>query len=149
MDEPSPRDGAGWTTGAPKWAAVLVLGGASVFGMAWSIRRGGGEAWPRGAPDGGSSGVVSAREADVTASSADTSLSPPVDVGGIDARIDINTASRAELELLPGVGEVLAREIVADRERNGPFRSVDDLDRVKGIGAVTVERLRDRVKVGP
>lgn len=153
MEPPPPREGVDWTTGAPKWAAVLVLGGAAVLGMAWSIGRGGVEAWPRGAPGGGPAGMAAPREAAPPESSAgsspDSSSTAPAGARAIDVRIDINSASRAELELLPGVGEVLAREIVADRERNGPFRSVDDLDRVKGIGAVTVERLRDRVKVGP
>lgn len=43
------------------------------------------------------------------------------------ARININSATAAELEALPGVGEVTAARIVAYREQNGPFRSVDDL----------------------
>ncbi|MDO4575598.1 MAG: helix-hairpin-helix domain-containing protein [Planctomycetia bacterium] len=48
--------------------------------------------------------------------------------------VDLNTAGIPELMLLPGIGEVTARKIVAEREKNGPFRSVGDLRRVTGIG---------------
>ena len=57
-------------------------------------------------------------------------------------QIDLNSASRHELSLLPGVGPVLASRIVADRGRNGCFQSVDALRRVHGIGPVTLRRLR-------
>lgn len=59
-----------------------------------------------------------------------------------DMRIDVNAASAAELSALPGLGPALAQRIVDDREARGPFKSVDDLDRVKGIGKAIVERLR-------
>lgn len=62
-------------------------------------------------------------------------------------RIDLNTATAAQLELLPGIGPSKARTIVEDRDRHGPFRSVEDLDRVRGIGSKTVERLREHVTV--
>ncbi|MEZ6235673.1 MAG: ComEA family DNA-binding protein [Phycisphaerales bacterium] len=62
--------------------------------------------------------------------------------GGVAQMIDINTASAAELELLPGIGPSRARAIVEDRRANGAFRSVDDLDRVPGIGSATVDGLR-------
>ena len=65
------------------------------------------------------------------------------------ARININTASAAELDLLPGVGEVTAARIIAFREENGPFRSVDDLVLVEGISAKTVGGLRDLVTTAP
>ena len=52
-----------------------------------------------------------------------------------------------ELETLPGIGEVRARAIVADREANGPFRIVEDLTRVKGIGEGTLAGLMDYVTV--
>ena len=56
--------------------------------------------------------------------------------------VDLNTAAWHELILLPDIGETLAKRIVESRERDGAFASVDDLDRVRGIGAATVERLR-------
>ena len=62
-------------------------------------------------------------------------------------RIDVNTAGVRELSLLPGVGPVLARRIVSNRERLGHFGSVDDLDRVHGVGKKTIERLGDACEV--
>jgi competence protein ComEA len=59
-----------------------------------------------------------------------------------DYRIDINSATWVEWVQLEGIGETLARRIVADRELHGPFRSVGDLQRVAGIGPKTAERLR-------
>ena len=48
--------------------------------------------------------------------------------------VNINTATEAELDTLPGIGEELARRIVAYREENGPFAATEDLINVKGIG---------------
>ena len=57
-------------------------------------------------------------------------------------RIDLNRADSRELTLLPGVGPVLARRILENRRRQGHFSSIDDLDRVHGIGKKTIEGLR-------
>ncbi|MBA3313318.1 MAG: helix-hairpin-helix domain-containing protein [Planctomycetota bacterium] len=62
-------------------------------------------------------------------------------------RLDPNTATWVELAQLDGVGETLAVRIVEDREANGPFRTLDDLDRVKGIGAKTLDRLRPYLQI--
>lgn len=64
-----------------------------------------------------------------------------------DERVDLNRASAVELRRLPRVGDALARRIADDRERNGPFRSVDDLARVPGIGPATVTRLSPHLEV--
>lgn len=64
------------------------------------------------------------------------------------ARVNINTADIATLMTLDGVGEATAKKIVAEREGNGPFATVDDLTRVPGIGEKKLEALRDRVTVG-
>ena len=64
-----------------------------------------------------------------------------------DGRIAINRADEAALTTLPGIGPALAKAIVAERTRGGPFRRVEDLRRVRGIGATTVERLRGRIIV--
>lgn len=66
----------------------------------------------------------------------------------LDYRIDVNTATWVEWTQLDGIGESLAERIVADRKANGPFRSVDDLRRVKGIGPKTLARIRRYVTVG-
>ena len=62
-------------------------------------------------------------------------------------KIDLNTATAAQLETLDGIGPKLAQRIIEDREANGPFASVEELDRVSGIGPATVENLRDFVTV--
>lgn len=61
--------------------------------------------------------------------------------------VDINRADTLALQVLPGVGPALARRI-AEARRESPFRTVDDLVRVRGIGPATVERLRPLVTVG-
>jgi competence protein ComEA len=69
---------------------------------------------------------------------AETGSGPPASGSGIDP----STASLAALRTLPGVGPVLAARIIEDRVRNGPYRTPDDLRRVKGIGEATLERIR-------
>ena len=66
---------------------------------------------------------------------------------GHDALVDINRASAAELEELPGVGPATAEAIIAHRDQHGPFASVDDLLDVRGIGEAKLEQLRDRATV--
>ena len=61
--------------------------------------------------------------------------------------VDLNAADATALDTLPGVGPVLAARIVAYRESNGPFRSVDQLDEVSGIGDKLMEQLRPLVRV--
>lgn len=61
------------------------------------------------------------------------------------AAVDINTASEAELDGLPGIGPSKAKAIVAERTRHGPFRSVEDLKRVKGIGDKVLDKLKGQV----
>jgi competence protein ComEA len=60
-----------------------------------------------------------------------------------DPPLDVNTASEAELQRLPGIGPAMSARIVAAR----PFKSVDDLRKVKGIGAKTLETIRPWVSV--
>jgi competence ComEA-like helix-hairpin-helix protein len=62
--------------------------------------------------------------------------------------IDVNRAAVGELRVLPGIGAVRAEAIVLERVRNGPFRRIEDLDRVDGLGPETVEELRPFVRVG-
>lgn len=64
------------------------------------------------------------------------------------AAIDLNTADAATLARgLLGIGDSRARAIIEHRRRHGPFRSVDELALVKGIGPKTVERNRGRLRV--
>lgn len=64
------------------------------------------------------------------------------------AKIDINTANEAQLAQLAKVGPKKAQEIIRYREANGPFKNVDDLAKVKGIGEKTVEQNRERLLAG-
>jgi competence protein ComEA len=61
--------------------------------------------------------------------------------------VNLNTAGTEELCTLPGIGEVKAVAIIAYREGNGPFRSVDELVNVKGIGAKTLAKIRHRLSI--
>jgi competence protein ComEA len=63
------------------------------------------------------------------------------------ALVSLNTADATALELLPGVGPVLAQRIVQWRMTNGPFRSVDELGEVSGIGDAIMSQLRPLVTV--
>lgn len=69
----------------------------------------------------------------------------PVQSGKLMPRIDINNAPRETIETLPGVGPKLAQEILTGR----PYKTIDDLDKVKGIGPKKLEQLRPRVFIAP
>ena len=56
-------------------------------------------------------------------------------------RVDVDRASAADLQALPGIGPALAGRIVANRDSVGPFRGLQQLGRVKGIGPATLKRL--------
>jgi competence protein ComEA len=62
-------------------------------------------------------------------------------------KIDINRAEPWLLEALPGIGETLAQRIVVYRSENGPFRIVEDLLRVSGIGQGTLDKIKDYITV--
>lgn len=117
---------------APPSAAGAALG-ASGSAMAGAT---GGIAPSLGAPMTGG---------DPAAGSGDGAGLSPADASGVT--IDLNTAGTAELESLPGVGPALAARILAQRQSQGPFRSVQDLLEVPGIGAKTLARFADKVVV--
>jgi competence protein ComEA len=68
---------------------------------------------------------------------------------GDDGLIDLNRAGAAELEELPGVGPTLAGRILARREEQGPYRSVEELQEVSGVGAKLFAQIAPLVTVGP
>jgi competence protein ComEA len=61
--------------------------------------------------------------------------------------VDLDRATAEDLAAVPGIGPGLAAAVVRDREENGPFRSPDDLRRVRGIGPARMERARPWVQV--
>jgi competence ComEA-like helix-hairpin-helix protein len=111
---------------------VGILGGATVGGW-WSTRGTGGRI--------DSLVVPAVIPSDSTAADG----RPPARLS-IDYLPDplafLSFASPDSLDLLPGVGPVLATRLVAARREHGPFRTWDDVDRVRGIGPKTIERLK-------
>jgi len=67
--------------------------------------------------------------------------------GGSSGKININTADASELQKLSGIGPGKAKSIIDYRNKNGPFKSVDDLLNVSGIGEKTLEKIRDEIVV--
>ncbi|MBR1553253.1 MAG: ComEA family DNA-binding protein [Schwartzia sp.] len=64
-----------------------------------------------------------------------------------DGKIHINTAGEKELDELPGVGPIMAKRIVEYRNEHGPFESVDDLAKVRGIGAEKLAKIREKAEL--
>ena len=62
-------------------------------------------------------------------------------------KVNLNTATLAQLDALPGVGPVLAQRILTHRDQQGGFRAVGDLRQVDGIGDARYEQLKDLVTV--
>jgi competence protein ComEA len=62
--------------------------------------------------------------------------------------VDINLASAAELDALPGIGEELASRIIAYREANGPFKQIEEIQEVDGIGPGIFDEIKDMITVG-
>ncbi len=85
----------------------------------------------------------------VLAVSLDAAPPAPTDAPAPTTTLDINTATQQQLQLLPRIGPTIAQRIVNDRERHGRYRSVEQLDRVVGIGPKTIERLRPHIRVQP
>ncbi len=150
--------GTHWTSGAPKWAAILILGAAATAAIGWSIGRDGGS-WrtPQRAAAQPLAPILTptAAPAPVTPQPAPTAApapAPPQDqqpaaAPAIRKLINVNTAAQGELELLPGIGPALAKRILDYRATKGPFKRIDDLDNVKGIGPKILARLRPQVTV--
>lgn len=122
-----------WSLSPARTFAAGVLAGAGFIGLVWTVatRQPGSAPRPWPTPTEAAAQEGPAAGLDVT------------------VRVDVNAATAAELMLLPGIGPALAGRIIADRRENGPFGSVDDLDRVSGIGVRTVERLRPFVDAAP
>lgn len=98
--------------------AVLLLGGLILLFSGWQL-------------------VTSRRP-----TSTDTVTRP------LDFRADFNTAPASELSLLPGIGPEMAKRIIVEREARGPFRSVEDLSRVRGIGPKTIRQIESMARFG-
>ena len=62
--------------------------------------------------------------------------------------VDVDGATQAELEALPGIGPTLAKRIIEDRNRRGPFHSMEGFQRVKGVGPGLARKLAGRITFG-
>ena len=63
----------------------------------------------------------------------------------VTAMVNINTASAKGLQTLPGIGSVTAQRIIDYRTAKGPFATLDDLLKVKGLGQNTLQKISDRI----
>ena len=70
-----------------------------------------------------------------------------VEENEVNAKVNINTASKEKLETLPGVGETTAQKIIDYREANGKFKTIEDIKNVSGIGDAKYESLKDKITV--
>ncbi|WP_238882099.1 ComEA family DNA-binding protein [Clostridium sp. YIM B02551] len=64
-----------------------------------------------------------------------------------DGIININTATEAELDTLPGVGKVMAGKIIEYREKNGGFKSIEELKKIDRVGEGTFDKLKDKISI--
>ncbi len=64
------------------------------------------------------------------------------------ATININTATAAQLDTLPGIGPSKSAAIVDYRTKNGPFNTIEDIQKVSGIGPVTFANMKDSITIG-
>jgi len=132
-----------------RFALVGFIAGAATIGLAWTIAtRNNASPTRTTATTAFSTTTFEPRQPSTspntpaTDATAQTTAAKPA-----TALIDLNTADRETLDLLPGIGPAMAERIVNDREANGPFESVDDLVRVHGIGSRTVNNIRHLVTV--
>lgn len=128
-------------------AAGGALDGADVMGLNIARRVTDGEqiVVGIGAPPGRPVEMGSSIVSDATATA--TGSASPEKPAGSGSLVDLNTATVDELDTLPGVGPVTAAAIVAWRDANGRFTSIDQLSDVDGIGPARLDKLREHVRV--
>src|SRR5258707_7406556 len=68
-------------------------------------------------------------------------------VGIALAAVNINTATKEQLDALPGIGPVKAQAIIDYRTKNGPFKSLDDVKKVNGIGDATFDKIKGDISL--
>lgn len=120
---------------------VLLL----LVGAGWDL-------WRLSRPESPSAPGPQAGPADSSSRPGSRSMPPALPIAPLESletppqRVDLNRASAAELDRLPGIGPVLAARIVAYREQHGPFRTSQELLAVRGIGPRLYARLLPRIE---
>jgi comEA protein len=89
--------------------------------------------------------VVTVRPSSPSLSEVEGSEVEPPKAG--KKKIDLNSASAYQLELLPGIGPVLSQKIINHRETKGKFQKIEDVMKVSGIGPKTFEKIKDLITV--
>jgi competence protein ComEA len=74
---------------------------------------------------------------------------PPKEQAPAQPLVNLNTATKADLEKLPGIGPSMAQRILDYRQKNGPFKKVEDLMNIQGIGEKSFLKLRTLITVTP
>ncbi len=74
------------------------------------------------------------------------STNPSDEAYNPDGKLDINTATVQQLQLLPGIGESTAQNIIFYREENGKFKTIEDLLNISGIGPAKFEKIKPYIK---
>ena len=82
-----------------------------------------------------------------TASPRASAKAPVVNVAGVAALINLNTASVTDLESLPGIGAKTAARIVEYRQKNGPFKKIEELMNIRGVGEKNFLKLKEQITV--
>lgn len=93
------------------------------------------------------SGGVSGIAGGAGNSDSGTGTSQTAGNAGENAKVNINTATKEELMTLPGIGESRAEAIIAYREENGSFRSIEDIMKIEGIKEKMYAKLQDKIAV--
>lgn len=124
--------GGALAEGAPDMLnlAATVADGDKIY--VYTREEAGAQGCPPAAAQGASHGPVVAAAGNTKAA---TAASPP-------GKVNVNTASKTELKSVPGIGDTTASRILDYRAKNGPFKRLEDLVKVNGIGPATLEKLR-------
>jgi len=91
--------------------------------------------------------VVGTAASDSSAASTLDTSSPSASSSPVATKININTASADQLDTLPGIGPSYAQAIITYRMQHGPFKTIQDITNVTGIGDATFKKLQDQITV--
>lgn len=131
-----------------RWmAAIMMVGALGVAAQAQD--RPGMPAAPGGASSTtpGKAPAMPSPPGSMPAAGKTTGSGMPAPSTPMAGAVNVNTADEAAFTKLKGIGPVKAKAIMAYRQQNGPFKSLDDLTKVEGIGKKTLESLKDQIVV--